>query len=349
MVRKNVTRPVAVDLFCGSGAVSAALRSHGYRVALAIDNDPTACHTYKLNHYRTRLICDDIVSVNPFVHPKIRDIRSVDLLVVCAPCQPFSSQNRKKGADVRAALILESVKFAAALRPKVVLFENVSGLAAAANSSLLDQLRSELKSQGFWLSEPRRVDAAAVGVPQRRVRCVMVAAESIAALRDFETADLPVSSKTVRQAISHLPPLENGERGIDALHFARCHQDIVLERLKHIPADGGGREHLPSRLVLKCHQDRRTSFSDVYGRMRWDDVAPTLTTGCTDVTRGRFAHPEQHRAISLREAALLQTFPETYRFYGNAAQIARQIGNAVPVKMVEALLPILDPIIRPLG
>jgi DNA (cytosine-5)-methyltransferase 1 len=344
-VRGKVGRPVAVDLFCGSGAVTAALRSQGYRVALAIDNDPVACRTYKLNHYRTRLICDDIKRVDPVVHPKMRGLGAVDLLVVCAPCQPFSSQNRNRGGDDRAELILEAVKFASALRPKVVLFENVSGLAAACNRVLLNRLRREFEAQGYHLGEPRRIDAADLGVPQRRVRCVMLAAATKEALSDFQSAQLAQRSVTVRDAIGHLPSLRSGERGSDPLHFARVHQDIVLQRLKHIPIDGGGREHLPPHLVLKCHEGRRTSFSDVYGRMSWDDVAPTLTTGCTDVTKGRFAHPEQNRAITLREAALLQTFPETYRFYGNAAQIARQIGNAVPVRMVEALVPLLAPII----
>ena len=347
MTDHRVRRPVAVDLFCGSGAVTAALRRGGYRVALAVDNDPVACRTFKLNHYRTRLIRDDIRRVDPRVHPKVRDLGPIDLLVVCAPCQPFSSQNRNRDGDKRADLILEAVKFAAALKPRIVLFENVSGLAALGNRPLLDRLRAGFEEEGYRLGEPRRIDAASVGVPQRRVRCVMVAAENDAALKRFEHGELSVSAATVRQTISHLPALQNGERGEDPLHFARSHQEIVLRRLRHIPADGGGREHLPPDLILECHRGRRTSFSDVYGRMRWDDVAPTLTTGCTDVTKGRFAHPEQHRAISLREAALLQTFPETYRFYGNAAQVAQQIGNAVPVRMVEALLPLLDPASEP--
>jgi DNA (cytosine-5)-methyltransferase 1 len=333
-------------LFCGSGAVTAALRRSGYRVLLAVDNDPVACRTYKLNHYRTRLICEDIEFVDPARHPKLRNIDTVDLLIVCAPCQPFSSQNQNRGFDDRANLILQAIKFAGALKPRAILFENVSGLAAQRNRVLLDTLRLGLHAVGFLLGEPRRIDAADLGVPQRRVRCVMLAAQSQSSLDHFQSAELPLATCTVKEAISHLPALKNGEKSADPLHFARTHQDIVLERLKHIPWDGGGREHLPSRLVLECHRGRTTSYSDVYGRMAWDDVAPTLTTGCTDVTKGRFAHPEQDRAITLREAALLQTFPETYRFHGNAAQVARQIGNAVPVRMIEALAPLIAPIVE---
>lgn len=344
-------RLTAVDLFCGSGAVTAALRSQGYRVLVAVDNDPVACKTYKLNHYRTRVVCDDIICVDPETHPKFARIGKVDLLLVCAPCQPFSSQNRTHkdvlAADMRSTLLLQSVKFAKALNPNVLVFENVSGLAAPHNSVLLQQLKAELAAEGYKLSEPRRIDAADLGVPQRRVRCVMIAARSEEALAQFEQAALARSRTTVRQAIGHLPPLESGEHSEnDALHFARNHQNIVLERLSYIPKNGGSRSDLPKRLELTCHEGRTTSFSDVYGRMRWDDVAPTLTTGCTDVTRGRYAHPDQDRAITLREAALLQTFPANYRFHGNAAQVARQIGNAVPVRMLEALMPVLETIVR---
>lgn len=336
----------AVDLFCGSGAVTAALRNQGCRVLVAVDNDPVACKTYKLNHYRTRIVCEDITKVDPIVHPKFLGIGKVNLLIVCAPCQPFSSQNRAHRdalkADERAKLLLQSVRFAKALKPGIVLFENVSGLAAPYNKVLLDQLKSDLAVEGYRLSEPRRIDAADLGVPQRRVRCVMVASRSEAALKQFEKAALAPARMTVREAIGHLPVLQSGEHfEPDALHFARTHQDIVLERLRHISKDGGSRSDLPERLELACHKGRIKSFSDVYGRMSWDDVAPTLTTGCTDVTRGRYAHPEQDRAITLREAALLQTFPPEYRFYGNAAQVARQIGNAVPVRMLEALIPVI--------
>ncbi|MFT4911607.1 MAG: DNA (cytosine-5)-methyltransferase 1 [Brevundimonas sp.] len=348
----NKCRLTAVDLFCGSGAVTEALRRQGYRVLVAVDNDPIACRTYKQNHYRTRVICDDIDKVDPATHSKFVGVGAVDLLIVCAPCQPFSSQNRAHKdaliADDRARLLLQCVKFARSLKPKVLLFENVSGLAALHNQVLLQQLKSELADEGYLLSEPRRVDAADLGVPQRRVRCVMVAGRSPEAIGHFEKAVLRPASMTVKEAIGHLPALNSGERSeTDELHFARTHQDVVLERLRYISKNGGSRSDLPKRLELACHEGRTKSFSDVYGRMRWDDVAPTLTTGCTDVTKGRYAHPEQDRAITLREAALLQTFPPEYRFHGNTAQIARQIGNAVPVRMLEALMPVVTTMIRP--
>lgn len=339
----------SVDLFCGSGAVSAALRRSGFNVLTAVDNDPVACRTYRLNHPEVDLLEADIRSVDPDDvlerHPAAADL---GLLVVCAPCQPFSSQNRKRGEDERAALLLETARFTAALAPHCILLENVPGLANSTNISVLSSLGERLRSLGYLLSRPRKIDAATLGVPQRRVRCVMVASRSTEALALFEGTEFPTSRRTVRDAIGDLSELRSGQRDAqDALHYARTHQPIVLERLAAIPRDGGSRSELPPHLALRCHHGRaRRSFSDVYGRMRWDAAAPTLTTGCTDVTRGRFAHPEQDRAITLREAALLQTFPRDYVFAGNRRQIATQIGNAVPVAMVEALLPALRDAIR---
>lgn len=231
------------------------------------------------------------------------------------------------------------MRFSAAWSPKCVLFENVPGLASRDNLPIIELLRHKLGDIGYHLGSPRQINAADLGVPQRRVRCVMIASKCEATVELFDTVELTIRRRTVRDAIGHLPALASGEQDpFDAMHFARSHQPIALERLAKIPRDGGSRSGLPARLQLSCHRGRRkSSFGDVYGRMRWDDVAPTLTTGCTDVTRGRFAHPDQDRAITLREAALLQTFPPDYRFDGSRRQIVAQIGNAVPLAMVEAL------------
>ena len=327
----------AVDLYSGSGAATAALKRRHFRVVAAVDNDPVACATYRLNHPRTRMIDDDITKVDPG-EIRRRDLggHDVDLLVVCAPCQPFSSQNRKRGPDQRSRLILEAGRFARILRPKVIFFENVPGLAA--HSQLLEELRQELGAD-YNLGDPERVDAADFSVPQRRVRCIMIAT------RGTKPPPLPkaITPKgqriTVKQTIGHLPRLRTGECDpTDDLHSARRHQDIALRRLAAIPKNGGSRSSLPADLELACHATVAISkFSDVYGRMSWDEVAPTLTTGCTDITRGRFAHPEDDRAITAREAALLQTFPPDYQFTGSTSDVQTQIGNAVPVKLVEAM------------
>lgn len=332
--------PTAVDLYCGSGAVTAALKNAHYRVVAAVDNDPVACKTFRANHKSVNLYETDIHAIDPN-NILVNDLKGeeLDLLVVCAPCQPFSSQNKKRGdeKDIRSNLILEAVRFAEILKPKVIFFENVSGFAAPRFRPLLDELGEGLRELGYTLGLPERVDAAHFGVPQRRIRCIMIAtADDVETSLDVEALKQP--RRTVRDTISSLPNLASGEEDrFDPLHKARDHNEIVVQRLMHIPADGGSRFSLPDELELDCHKGF-TGHPDVYGRMKWDDVAPTLTTGCTDVTRGRFAHPEASRAITLREAALLQTFPDGYKFEGNSGQIARQIGNAVPYQMAKELV-----------
>lgn len=331
----------AIDIYCGSGAVTEGLKAEGIAVLAAVDNDPIACETYRLNHSEVHLCQADIRELNPTdIRVNIDFSGQLDLLVVCAPCQPFSSQNRKRTPDdPRADLVLESLKFVKEFEPTIVFFENVPGIA---NSEPLVSLRLKLAALGYFLGEPKNLNAADCGVPQRRERCIMLAARRWEQIEAFYNSITPLPSVTVRQTIGELRHLCSGERDPDdPLHFARNHHQIVLERLQHIPIDGGSRSSLPSELELECHKGRKNDFPDVYGRMKWDDVAPTLTTGCTDVTKGRFAHPRDNRAISLREAALLQSFPPHYRFFGNSGQIARQIGNAVPVNMIRTLVPSL--------
>lgn len=338
-------KPVAIDLFCGSGSVSAALRTMGYTVAAAVDVDPTCEKTYRSNHPGTRFFREDIRGLGPWkLQWTLPRDRQLDLLVVCAPCQPFSSQNRHRhSGDDRLDLVTESLRFIRYLRPKTILFENVPGIEG---SPIMQALRQGLSALQYACAAPQRIDAARFGVPQRRVRCLVVASRDARVVRNVQRLRQDsAESIDVRQALKGLPVLAAGQASEkDPLHRARRHSELNLERLRHIRKDGGSRSDLPERLVLSCHRklDNNSKFPDVYGRLAWDDVAPTLTTGCTDITRGRYAHPEQDRAITLREAARLQSFPDDYRFAGNAAQIATQIGNAVPMRMMENILKRLE-------
>lgn len=333
----------AVDLFCGSGGVSQGLKSAGWRVVAACDNDAAASATYMANHPETQLIQGDILLDSTVDAIAIAADGTIDLVVICAPCQPFSSQNRYRGNDEREQLIVRALAVVAKLRPALVFFENVPGLASPAYREIVTAVHARLRGLGYSVSEPMVRDAADFGVPQRRRRCIMLAARSEAAVAAFSGVNVRQDPRTVYSAIADLPVLASGEIcDKDPLHRARAHQPIAVERLKHIPRNGGSRSSLPAHLVLQCHKGKTTSFSDVYGRMAWGAVAPTLTTGCTDVTRGRFGHPEQDRAITMREAARLQTFPDDYRFVGQNGQISRQIGNAVPPAMIEAFVPAFE-------
>lgn len=325
----------AVDLYCGCGAVTRGLKESGFAVVSAVDNDPVSCATYERNHPEVHLYRTDIRHVNPLRICE-RDLggRDLDLLVVCAPCQPFSSLNRKRGGDDRSRLVIEAVRFAEALGPAMIFFENVPGLAR--NREILRQLKAGLEELGYLLSSPFKIDAADYRVPQRRVRCIMNATRGIPPPAPPPPITPAGRRITVKDAIGDLPPLRPGESyPRDPLHMARSHKELTVRRLANIPKDGGGRMSLPPELELDCHKGW-AGHPDVYGRMAWNSVAPTLTTGCTDVTKGRFAHPEQDRAITPREAARLQTFPDWYVFCGTPTEIARQIGNAVPVEMIRA-------------
>ncbi|MCK4504802.1 MAG: DNA cytosine methyltransferase [Candidatus Aegiribacteria sp.] len=330
-----LVKPIAVDMYCGCGAVTEGLKT-SFRVVAAIDNDPTAAASYRANHPNVKFFEKDIRELSPTAIRKVVGDRNIDLLVVCAPCQPFSSQNSRKGEDDRVSLVLQASRFAAVLKPRLIFFENVSGLLAPRHSELLRELRIKLQSLGFseWCG-PIRVNAADYGVPQRRYRCVMMVARKRVNLPHIPPASTPENSRvTVREAIGDLASLSSGEASsVDGLHFARKHRSIALQRFRHIAKDGGSRFDLPLELELECHKHHR-GHPDVYGRMSWNEVAPTLTSGCTDATRGRFVHPEDDRAITLREAARLQTFPDHYIFEGNPQDIATQIGNAVPVDFV---------------
>ena len=338
MANKNIVKQnIAIDLFCGCGGVTEGLKQAGFTVVAAVDNDPICCKTYKLNHPEVCLIEKGICNTSARSLQKVLDKRKLDLLVVCAPCQPFSSLNRSNKPDARIWLILQSIRFVKALRPKLIFFENVPGLTK--NNFVLDKLEAEFVKMGYKFSEPKQVDAADYQVPQRRVRCVIIASKK----DDISIPEpiTPIGKRiTVRDTIENLPKAVNDNNPADPLHVSRHHSSIAIKRLQRISHDGGSRYELPDELVLPCHKKLdeggdMTHYCDVYGRMRWDDVAPTLTTGCTDVTKGRYAHPCYDRAITLREAALLQTFPITYCFFGNLGQIARQIGNAVPVNLMK--------------
>nr|WP_260630622.1 DNA cytosine methyltransferase [Pseudomonas syringae]UVN17962.1 putative BsuMI modification methylase subunit YdiO [Pseudomonas syringae] len=254
------------------------------------------------------------------------------------PCQPFSSQNRHKNKeDARNNLVEESQKFVRRFSPSLVFLENVPGLVS---TDIFDGFTTWLREEmGYDVAEPMRIDASELGVPQRRTRMILVAAKGVCLLTATNIAR--TSKKTVGQVIRDLPipPIGRESVGDDPLHYARRHSELNIERMRHIPVDGGGRESLPPHLQLACHKNtiKKGSFSDTYGRMAWDSIAPTLTTGCTDITRGRYAHPEQNRAITLREAARIQSFPDNYIFHGNAGQVATQIGNAVPPEMMRAI------------
>lgn len=339
--------PTMIDLFSGCGGVTAGFKNKMFKVLAAVESDHVTAQTYRLNHPEVLLYEDDIRNVCPDEMMRRCGLSSGQLTVlsVCAPCQPFSKQNRFRNADERASLVLESIRFVGILRPNFLFIENVPGLSQ--NSEILNRLVGGFELLGYKVSTPKIVDAVNYGVPQFRKRFILLGTIFNVELDIPETthASPEVAARsgkspwlTVKDAFSSLPNLGSGEKSEnDPLHRARNHTPLSLERLRNIPFNGGSRDSLPVELQLACHRNgKNVGYHDVYGRMDFYQPSNTLTTGCTNFTKGRFAHPTSDRAITPREAARLQTFPDSYQFYGNYEQISTQIGNAVPVKLAEA-------------
>lgn len=320
-------RPLAVDLFCGAGGLSVGLKKAGFVVVAAVDLDATACATYRLNHPDTSVIQGDIARLTA---ERIRAAAriggaAIDLVAACPPCQGFSRVRTRNGRrpcdDPRNGLVLEALRLIRELAPSTVMLENVPGLA---RDERYQHLRRELAALGYAI-RAAVLDAAHYGVPQRRKRLVLLASRF--ALPSFGAP--AAAPATVRQAIGRMPPTTHSR---DALHgYARNHGRRVSRLIRSIPRDGGSRTALGTNAQLGCHT-RCDGFSDVYGRMAWDAPAPTITSGCINPSKGRFIHPEANRAITLREAAALQTFPRSYKFPLNHGLYAAAslIGNALP-------------------
>ncbi len=321
----------AVDLFSGCGGLTQGLKYAGFTVAGAIEIDPLAVATYGANHPEVIVKQADIRTIDPtaFMEGLGVDVGDIDLLCGCPPCQGFSKIRTKNGArrnrDSRNGLSSEMLRFAKALRPKAVMMENVPDLI---KHQSFKALCSGLRQLGYHVHS-EVADVRNFAVPQRRRRLILLAGLGF----DIALAPLARTQPTVRTAIGSLP--RPGGTG-DALHdYPERRSEQVMRMIRDIPKDGGSRTDLPKDRQLACHRDCN-GFHDIYGRMAWDKVAPTITGGCFNPSKGRFLHPEQDRAITLREAALLQTFPRRYHFDLSSGKEAAavMIGNALPPEFI---------------
>ena len=321
----------AVDLFAGCGGLTLGLKTAGFTILGAVEVDDLAAETYTLNHPEVELWHQDIRGLTAAALKRRLGIRKseLDLLAGCPPCQGFSRlrslNGRRRVREPQNDLVFEFTRFVEELLPRAVMLENVPGLR---ESYRWRKVLRTLKRLGYEVNSGV-LDAADFGVPQRRRRLIVLAA------RDgrVEFARKARAKKTVAHAIRGLPHPRHSR---DKLHaWPEKRAPHVAELLRHIPKNGGSRRDLPREHRLLCHI-RCDGFHDVYGRMRWGDVAPTITSGCVNPSKGRFIHPEHQRCISLREAALLQSFPPRYRFSTSRGKfaIAEMIGNALPPEFV---------------
>ena len=326
---------VAVDLFCGVGGLTHGLSNAGIDVKLGVDLDP-ACRFPMEENNNTRFRQDDVSKLNASDLIREFEDANITLLAGCAPCQPFSSYSRTKACkkphkdwgllNSFSTLVME-------VRPMLVTMENVPPLE---KQPIFSDFVVNLKENGYHVAY-RVVNGEEVGLPQKRRRLVLVASL-------LGPIELPLEKKqrvTVRDVIADLPPIAAGDNDPnDRLHASASLSPLNLKRIKHSKPGGSWRDW-PEELVAPCHLRKSgNTFPSVYGRMEWDELAPTMTTQCYGFGNGRFGHPEQDRAISLREAAILQGFPREYAFVANDQPVnfnmlGRLIGNAVPVHLGE--------------
>ena len=327
----------AVDLFCGVGGLTHGLILGGIKVSTGYDIDPACKYPYEANNSAAFIQCD----VAELTAGEVREAfgrAELTLLAGCAPCQPFSTYSRSGRSKKRALdwqLVLKFGRLIEEVQPDLVTMENVSQLA---DHSVFKEFLDLLT--GYHV-EWSVIECSDFGVPQSRRRLVLLASRL-----GPDGLEMPKESDvtcTVRDKISELPKLEAGEQDDeDRLHMASSLSPLNLQRIQASLPGGTWRDWDPSLRAACHHKTTGASYPSVYGRMEWDKIAPTITTQCFGYGNGRFGHPEQNRAISLREAAMLQTFPRNYKFVPPEesiffARLGRWIGNAVPVRVGEVI------------
>ena len=340
--RGKLPKIQVVDLFCGIGGLSYGLKTGGFEILAGFDLDWTCQYAYEHNN-EAKFNYKDIKSVTKEDILPLYSQNAIKVLAGCAPCQPFSSyafKNKQKDPN-KYDLLYEFGRLVKEVHPDIVTMENVPAIASFKLKDVFNDFVKTLKEEQYKVSY-QVVYCPDYGVPQTRKRLVLLASR----LGDIKLIT-PTHSKdtyvTVRQTIGDLESLEAGEASVtDPLHRCAALTPLNLRRIQATPY-GGSWKDWPEELVLECHKKSGgKSFGSVYGRMEWDEPSPTMTTQCTGIGNGRFGHPEQNRAISAREAALLQTFPLSYRFFSDEEGVSltkasRYIGNAVPPRLGEVI------------
>lgn len=350
MDKKNCkVKPVVVDLFAGAGGFSLAAVEAGCSIAVAIENDPYAVKTYKANLLKYKAAKDVKVLDNSILEYVPETVCSeylgdveCDLVLGGPPCQGFSTHRILDAGvdDPRNQLVLAYFRFVKAFRPRVFLMENVPGILWERHKSYLEKFYEEGVKAGYQVFEPVVLDARDFGVPQRRKRVFILGVRDCTDLQGFvwppEATHLAPGKEVegkkawVSCAGVFKPAPEGDENDIHMNHGP----DLV-DAFRSTPPNGGSRKE--SGRVLPCHE-KHDGHKDVYGRINPAEPAPTMTTACINPSKGRFVHPTEHHGITLRQAARIQTFPDSFTFIGGLTAAGRQIGNAVPVALGKHLI-----------
>ncbi|MCK1580693.1 DNA cytosine methyltransferase [Bradyrhizobium sp. 168] len=339
--RKKSKTIAAVDLFCGAGGLTKGLIDAGVTVRLGIDLDEACRHPYERNNPGAKFLLKDISKVGPEEISRAWKKADIRLLAGCAPCQPFSTYTQGQDWKRRDqwGLLLAFARLAIKAKPHIVTMENVPSLA---RHEVFDVFRKTLEREGFNIVWDV-LDCRKYGIPQSRRRLVLIASRLGVPELPRPTHPKPNTWKTVREAIGELPAIAAGSSDpSDPLHVSSRLSPINLLRIAASKPGGTWRDW-PAELVAPCHKrESGSSYPGVYGRMGWSSPSPTITGQCYGFGNGRFGHPKQHRALSLREAAILQTFPKNYSFVPSGGRIEMKnigqlIGNAVPPRLAKVI------------
>lgn len=347
IIKKN--KFTAIDLFSGAGGLTVGLKRAGFKVVAAVEVDEEISKTYAKNHPEVILINKDIRKVSGRGILKLTGLKKIDLVAGCPPCQGFSKLTDKHHRnDMRNELVLEMARIVAELKPEICMMENVPGLASR-GSPLLDAFEGKLNSMNYKIKRDV-FQMADFGVPQSRRRLVLLAGKGFeVSLPEATHSRLPKEDSDLKPWVK-LRDILKGEPkpltlstarkkgGVKKFnwHVVRDIKEITVKRLMATKS-GENRLALPRWLRPDCHKPAEAKgFENVYARMKWDDVAPTMTSGCTTFSSGRFGHPRQNRTISVREAALIQTFPKSYKLETDNIGVACElIGNALPCRFAK--------------
>ena len=339
----SLDRPVRVfDFFSGCGGASSGLQASGMEIAFGLDNDLDAERTFRANFPEAAFIGADIADIPASALDAVVGASAGHPLLfnACAPCQPFSRQRNCPAAsdDIRLDLLDHMSRFVKRYRPELIVVENVPGLSLSNRGKVVFERLIRILEGLDYSTSHKIVRSQDYGVPQRRGRLVLLASVfgrvSFPA-RTHGEGTRPAKYATVADWIASLPAISAGEtHAAVPNHRAARLSPLNLRRIHATPPGGGWRD-LPYDLMPPSRKSGFRGFTDVYGRLKWDAPAPALTTRCISYSNGRFGHPRQDRAISVREAACLQTFPLDFVFTGNLNSQARQVGNAVPALLAQ--------------